>query len=69
MRQRLLRVIGCGALLCAALRGNGASAQTGSGEGITAIRAAILPPCAAKAIRLPAVVAAACSHTGNPAVA
>ena len=32
MRQRLLRVIGCGALLCAALRGNGASAQTGSGD-------------------------------------
>lgn len=32
MRQRLLRVIGCVAVLCAALRGDGASAETGSGE-------------------------------------
>jgi hypothetical protein len=43
--------------------------EKGSGEGVTAARAAVLPPCAIKAIVPPASVATSCSCGERPAVA
>src|SRR5262245_21621300 len=43
--------------------------DAGSGEGVTTARAAIFPPCAAKAIAPPAVAALICSQRGKFAVA
>ena len=43
--------------------------ESGSGEGVTAARAAVLPPCAARAMAPPAAVAASCCKGLSEAVA
>src|SRR6476620_1776107 len=43
--------------------------ESGSGEGVTAARAAVLPPCAARAMAPPAAVAASCCQGLRDAVA
>ena len=47
------------------LSDNLADLKNGSGEGVTAARAAILPPCAASAIPAPAAVARSCVPGGS----
>ena len=43
--------------------------ENGSGECVTAARAAVFPPCAARAIKPPSTVATSRSHSGSCDVA